>query len=125
MNSPGHRENILRASFTHLGVGMSIVKGETTITQNFASARGYLKTGLPQQIERGGYVSMETTPFPSFAPNAAMYDFYKEKRNEPAGGPIPVSERKIDVARGIYRVRFYFETRDGYEIYTGPRVEVR
>ncbi|MGH9935457.1 MAG: CAP domain-containing protein, partial [Blastocatellia bacterium] len=42
MNSSGHRENILRDGYTHLGVGISVIGKEVRATQLFAAARAYL-----------------------------------------------------------------------------------
>lgn len=125
MNSPGHRANILRPQFTHLGVGMSLVKGETTITQNFAAARAYLKTGLPDRVKQGAFVDLGSEPYPASAPGAALYDFFKEKKEEMEGEPLPISQTRIAVKKGAYRIRFYFAVPGGYEIFAGPRLEVR
>ena len=125
MNSPGHRANILRPQFTHLGVGMSLIKGETTITQNFAAARAYLKSGLPDRVKQGASVDMGSEPYPVSAPGAALYDFFKEKKGEIEGEPFPLSQTKIAVKKGRYQIRFYFPVPGGYEIYGGPRIEVR
>lgn len=47
MNSPGHRANILKPEFTHLGVGV-FIKGETLwVTQNFATPMVLLETKMP------------------------------------------------------------------------------
>ncbi|MGA7562028.1 MAG: CAP domain-containing protein [Desulfobaccales bacterium] len=40
MSSPGHRENILSADYTHLGVGVAALGGEIRATQDFANLRG-------------------------------------------------------------------------------------
>lgn len=125
MNSPGHRANILRPQFTHLGVGMSLVKGETTITQNFAAVRAYLKAGLPDRVKQGAFVDLGSEPYPASAPGAALYDFFKEKKEEIEGEPFALSETKMTVKKGRYQIRFYFPVPGGYEIYGGPRIEIR
>ncbi len=40
MSSPGHRENILGADYTHLGVGGTAVGLEIRATQVFANLQG-------------------------------------------------------------------------------------
>jgi uncharacterized protein YkwD len=125
MHSPGHRENILRPQFTHLGVGVSIVKGEVTITQNFASARAYLNAGLPARIRPGGRLNLAATSYPPSEPEAEKYDFWLEPDEAPAGESLPITQTGIAIKKGIYRIRFYFRIPDGYMIFMGPRIEVR
>lgn len=125
MDSPGHRENILRPQFTHLGVGVSMVKGEITATQNFASVRAYINMALPKRVSRGGFLKLETTSYPPSKPQAVRYDYWQEKKNKPVSDPIPITESRVGVNRGVYRLRFYFPIPEGYMIYGGPRIEVR
>ncbi len=40
MSSPGHRENILSADYTHLGVGVTALGREIRATQDFANLQG-------------------------------------------------------------------------------------
>jgi uncharacterized protein YkwD len=40
MTSPGHRANILNPTYTHLGVGVSVLGQEIRATQNFAQRKG-------------------------------------------------------------------------------------
>jgi uncharacterized protein YkwD len=40
MSSPGHRENILGADYTHLGVGVTAMGWEIRATQDFANLQG-------------------------------------------------------------------------------------
>jgi len=40
MSSPGHRDNILRPEYTHLGVGVGVVGQEIRATQVFATRAG-------------------------------------------------------------------------------------
>lgn len=51
MQSPLHRDNILTAEFTHLGVGL-VFRGETLYaTQNFATPIAKLKSELPKSLD--------------------------------------------------------------------------
>jgi hypothetical protein len=54
-----------------------------------------------------------------------MYDFWSVKKKEAATDPIPVSTTKIEVGKGQYYVRFFFPVPDGYEIFWGPRIDIR
>lgn len=56
MNSPGHRANILKPEFTHLGVGV-VIKGETIwITQNFATPMVLLESKMPLVSSKKGMI---------------------------------------------------------------------
>ncbi len=125
MNSPGHRENILRKTFTHLGVGVSIVRGKVTATQNFGSVRAYTRMSVPKKVRKGGFLSLETGSFPKSAPRAAKYDYWTEEKDRAVGEIREIGERKVTVENGIYRIRFYFPVENGYMIYLAPRIEVR
>lgn len=58
MNSPGHRENILRRGFTHLGVGVSVSGFEVRATQEFAGLQGRLAEPLPSVVRKGKDVDL-------------------------------------------------------------------
>ena len=125
MKSPGHRENILRKTFTHLGVGVSIVKGKVTATQNFGSVRAYTKRSVPMIIRQGGLLMLETSSVKRSSPEAMKYDFWIEKKDEAVGPPLFIDDREVAVRDGVYRIRFFFPVKDGYMIYMGPRIEIR
>lgn len=125
MNSPGHRENILRETFTHLGVGVSIVKGKVTATQNFGSIRAFTKRSVPRIIRQGGLLILETNSVERNSPEAMKYDFWIEKKDEAVGPPLFIDDREVAVRDGVYRIRFFFPVKGGYMIYMGPRIEVR
>ena len=125
MDSPGHRENILRPQFTHLGVGVSMVKGEITATQNFAAVRAYINMALPKRVSKGGFLKLDTTSYPASMPQAERYDYWMENKKKAVGDPMPITESRVEVARGVYRIRFYFPIPEGYMIYGGPRIEIR
>ena len=125
MNSPGHRENILRDTFTHLGVGVSIVKGKVTATQNFGSIRAYTKMAIPKRVRKGGLLNLENSAFPSSQPDAVRYDYWIEKKDKAASDILLIDDREVAVKNGVYRIRFYFPIDKGYMIYLGPRIEVR
>ncbi|MDY0150733.1 MAG: CAP domain-containing protein [Candidatus Cloacimonas sp.] len=68
MNSPAHRENILHADYTHLGVGV-VLSGETMLaTQSFATPLVKLLTLLPKKFSRKQKYTLE---FEYMSPNPA------------------------------------------------------
>jgi uncharacterized protein YkwD len=59
MNSPGHRENIVNPTFTHLGVGAVIVGYKLYVTQNFATPLGKIVSPLPKKIRKNSKLNLE------------------------------------------------------------------
>ncbi len=53
MNSPGHRENILRKEFTQLGVGVLASENKIYGTQVFGSLVAKMLTPIPKKLELG------------------------------------------------------------------------
>ncbi|SEH05747.1 CAP domain-containing protein [Candidatus Venteria ishoeyi] len=53
MKSTGHRENILRDNFSHIGVGVAIKGNVVKITQKFASVQAWFANEIPQKIKKG------------------------------------------------------------------------
>ncbi len=66
MNSPLHRENILDARFTHIGIGVINFQGMLLATQNFATPLVKLKSNLPKKFKRKGRYTLE---FEYMSPN--------------------------------------------------------
>ena len=60
MNSAGHRDNILRADATHLGIGYALSsRGRPYFTQNFATYPNRVATESPgAPVSAGGFVSV-------------------------------------------------------------------
>lgn len=119
MASPGHRENILRPEFTHLGVGVSLRNGEVRTTQNFALVRAMLDQPIPREVKSGDVLRLETTP------GAERYDFWVSDSGLTAGSSYAISDGTVRVQPGVYKVRFYFPTATGYTTFMGPQVEVK
>lgn len=59
MNSPDHRDNILHADYTHLGVGVVLYGTVLIATQNFATPLVKLLTPLPKKISRKKSLKLE------------------------------------------------------------------
>ncbi|MEM8961994.1 MAG: CAP domain-containing protein [Acidobacteriota bacterium] len=120
MGSQGHRENILRREFSHLGVGVAKAGDEIRATQVFGRVWGYLEEDLPARVALGHTLTVRVEPFAGRA--ATKIDFFSEGR--PLLGPWPLERLVVDAPRGTYRTRFYFPTATGYTIAYGPDVEV-
>jgi Uncharacterized protein with SCP/PR1 domains len=119
MASPGHRENILRPEFTHLGVGVSIRGGEIRTTQNFARIRALVDQPVPREVKSGEVLHLSTTP------GAEKYDFWLSSGGINVGGPFDIGDGTVRVQPGVYKVRFYFPTASGYTLFMGPQIEVK
>ena len=123
MNSPGHRENILRSGFTHLGVGVSAAGAEVRATQNFANIRALLDQPLPSTVKPGTTVDLSAS---GTGRSAERFDIWSTEKGMAVGGPTPISGAKLDAPPGVYVVRFYYaRTSGGFAIFAGPRIEVR
>jgi uncharacterized protein YkwD len=119
MASPGHRENILRPEFTHLGVGVSIRGGEIRTTQNFALIRALVDQPVPREVKSGEVLHLSTTP------GAEKYDFWLSSSGINVGEPFDIGDGTVRVQPGVYKVRFYFPAASGYTLFMGPQIEVK
>lgn len=119
MESPGHRENILRPEYTHLGVGVSITGSEIRATQNFALVRALVDEPVPLAIRSGEVLHLGTTP------GAEKYDFWLSSSGIRVGDFSDIGDGRVKVNPGIYKLRFYFPRPGGYSIFMGPQVEVK
>jgi uncharacterized protein YkwD len=119
MESPGHRENILRPEYTHLGVGVSIKGGEIRATQNFALVRALIDQPIPLEVKSGDALHLSTTPV------ADKYDFWLSSSGLRVGDSSDIGDGAVRVNPGVYKLRFYFPTSGGYAIFMGPQVEVK
>jgi uncharacterized protein YkwD len=129
MNSPGHRENILRQEYTHLGVG-GTVKGNTVkLTQNFASTQALFQQPLPLQITSGGNLPLATIAgSQKSAPE--KYGLFLPDQGRLAADPVSINQTQVAVAPGDYRLRLYFvasrqRNRISYIIYNGPQLVIK
>jgi uncharacterized protein YkwD len=122
MASPGHRENILRAEFTNLGVGVCAAGSEIRATQDFALVQALLRTPLPASAGPGWTVDLSNDG-KNFA---GLFDIYSKAKRAAFMSPTPISGARLDAPPGLYVLRFYFErARDRYTIYEGPSIEIR
>lgn len=119
MASPGHRENIMRPEFTHLGVGVSLRGGEIRTTQNFALIRALVDQPIPREVKSGELLHLGTTP------GAERYDFWLSSSGVSTGTSFDIGDGTVRVQPGVYKVRFYFPIAGGYATFMGPQVEVK
>ena len=119
MESPGHRENILRPEYTHLGVGVSIKAGEIRATQNFALVRALVNEPIPLEVKSGDVLHLGTTPL------AEKYDFWLSSSGIQVGESSDIGDGMVRVSPGVYKLRFYYPTPSGSTIFMGPQVMVR
>jgi uncharacterized protein YkwD len=121
MGSPGHRENILRPSFTHLGAGVTVWGDEMRATQNFAEVKALLETPVMERISSGTALQLR---FGAGQPIPEKLDLWDEHARRSAFGPAPTAE-PVTALPGSYRLRFYFSGAGAYDIYPGPEIRVQ
>ena len=126
MRSPGHRQNILRPNYTHLGTGVSQSGSEIRATQNFAEVWGYARKPVPPQIRRGEELDVPVAPAHRGLPSPIGFDFWAPQEQRRYPDSAPVRDGRVDVTPGVYTLRFYFPRDElSYTIVDGPRIEVR
>jgi len=126
LDSPGHRENILRPDYTHLGVGIVVAGRDLLATQNFAMVRAYLKEALPERVRRDAPLDLRVTPYGEMASPAELFTLWSGDQQREETEPLPVAGARVRARPGTYQLRLYFpEASTGsYTIYFGPRIEV-
>jgi len=130
MQSEGHRANILRQKFTHLGTCVTYTPSEGRATQMFAAVWAYLDEPMPWTVPASDSLSVDITPIKAAGP-PAEYAFV------PVREPLSEAFRGEDRGRsfdgtlhfpedpGTYGSRFLFPEGQGrYTVLSGPRVSV-
>lgn len=124
MTSPGHRANILRREFTHIGVSVVMDRGNlitVRVTQDFATVVGYLAAPVPNAVTRGSRLQLDLK-------GAEKVDLYLPSQERIVAGPFPISEVVIpaQIPAGRYALRFYFpEGHNNFNLHYGPSLDVR
>lgn len=125
MGSPPHRKNILRRTYTHLGVCVMQDGDEIRATQSFARVRGWVSPPLPSRVSAGTTVPMTVTPVPRHRLTASKYDLWSPDTKRRVAGPRALAGTlHVPDTLGTFRVRFYFPESDRYEVHSGPAVTV-
>lgn len=126
MNSPGHRRNILRRAFSHLGVCILRSGDQVRATQSFAGVRAFVSPPLPLSVAPRSQHPISTEPVPHHQARAERYDLWDPTTDQRIYGPAPLSDSLyIPDTTGTYRVRFYFPAPKGYRGHAGPEIRIR
>ena len=108
MNSPKHRENILRQRFTHGVVGLAQHGQDIWATQLFSETHGYLATAVPHRIARGGCLDLRVEPYPESGAQAARFELFDPRRQARLIEPHQVGTVTVDAAAGSFLLKFHF-----------------
>jgi len=131
LESEGHRANILRPSFTHLGACVTQQESVVRATQLFSAVWAYLEAPLPWTLSPGDSLSVGVRPVKATGP-PAQYAFV------PVGEPLdqafeddsrgrPFNDTlRVPTVPDRYGTRFLFPVGETgrYTILSGPRVSV-
>ena len=125
MHSPGHRDNILRKEYTHLGVGVAVKGRDARATQNFAAVYALTQQAVPAQLNGGEGLNLAARPVrAAAAPD--RFEFFSSDKGVGVGGVRLIAGATVpepkDVPAGVYKLRFIFP--QGVTFW-GPQVEVR
>jgi uncharacterized protein YkwD len=125
MHSPGHRSNILKKEYTHLGVGVAVKGRDVRATQNFAAVYALTEQAVPARINGGEGLNLSARPVGAgAAPD--RFEFFSPDKGVGVGGVRLIAGATVpepkDVPAGIYKLRFIFP--QGVTCW-GPQVEVR
>lgn len=123
MNSPGHRENILRKEFTQLGVGVLISGSKIYGTQVFGSLVAKMLTRIPEKLKfgtvkefvfkfLGEFEKKDITIFVQFPDKNAIF-FVSETQFYKGVGSYKVEwngdefnfKVRFDKGKGIYKIQ--------------------
>lgn len=125
MESPGHRANILRAPFTHLGVCVVQEGNDFRATQSFAEARAFFDDPLPKRMAPSSQRAVSVTPVPSSAQKPVRYDFWDPVDEQRVAGPHPFEDRiRAPETEGRVQIRFHVPQADGFVLAHGPILHV-
>lgn len=125
MQSPGHRENLLRSRFSHLGVCSVRKDGELRVTQSFANVWAYFDAPLPEQLPPSIRLPVSLASVPRSDPGAVQYDLWAPDREQRVAGPFSFDGYlRTPKEEGRVRVRFYFPRSAGFTVVSGPGVTV-
>jgi hypothetical protein len=126
MESPKHKENILRPNYNRMGVGLVREGNKFRAAHLFAEAAARLDPPVEFRLQRG--VTMKLTALAENSslgpPAGCRLDTAKDDR--PANDFQPLDRVVLDVEPGLYRLKFMFITNNGdrYQIYPGPMILV-
>ena len=130
MHSPGHRENIMTARWTHLGACVSERSMNARATQVFTETWAYFDEPLPWTMAPGTSIANSLSLAKATAP-PTRYRFVSPRLTMWRAFPTESAGRAfngtlhVPDSTGLYEVRFEFPTQSGgTEIIGGPWVRV-
>jgi hypothetical protein len=119
MKSPGHRENILRREFTHMGIAVALDRGTARATLVFATVAGYASAPIPTKVSQGARLRLDVK-------DAVLFDLWSAAQRQAVLGPLPLEQAAMNAPPGFYILRFYFPKGDNrFAIHQGPSIEIR
>jgi hypothetical protein len=131
MGSPGHRRNILRSRYTHIGACYTD-KEVGHGTQLFATVYAYLESPLPWTMSPGDSLSTSVTPVkvpgeavryvfvpPDESDEKTLERAFDEEASAPFDGVL-----HAPAAPGRYELRLFFQVDGGVTFRSGPHVVV-
>jgi len=125
MRSLGHRTNILKQDYTHLGVGVAVKGRDVRATQNFAAVYALTNQAVPALVRDGQGLDLVAKPISaSAAPD--QFEFFASDKGLAVGGARAITGATVkNVPAGVYKLRFLFPRAGGHVIYWGPWIEVK
>jgi len=125
MGSSGHRKNILRDRFTHLGVCVVQEGNQFRATQTFADARAFFDDPLPKQMAPSSQRTVSVTPVPPSGPTPVRYEFWSPAGEQRVAGPYPFEGRiRAPKTEGRVQLRLHVPASEGFVLASGPILQV-
>jgi hypothetical protein len=125
MASPAHRENMLRPTYTHLGVGAAAVASDVRLTQVLADTEGLTDSPVPALVTHGESLRFVVRAL-THGVTCNTFELWRSGSGLRVLGPLPTSGGRIEATPGLYTLRFRFRGPGGrITIYPGPQIEVR
>ena len=133
MDSPGHRENILRETYSHLGACYTERGRRGRATQVFGDVTAYLNRPLPWSMAAGDSLTVRVTPVSDLgppvlytftSPDAPLSETLSQVLKTGAGAPFE-NQLHVPDTPGLYATRFIFrDDENRFWIRSGPRMRV-
>ena len=132
MDSPGHRRNILKPRYTHIGACYTD-NDRGRGTQLFATVYAYLDQPLPWTMSPGDSLSTSVTPVkvpgeairyafvsPDESDEKTLERAFDEEAASPLDGMLYAPKQP-----GLYELRVFFQLEGGVTFRSGPRMKVK
>ena len=126
MESPKHKENILRPNYDRMGVGLVREGNVFRAAHVFAEAAAWLDPPPAFQHQRGATLKLTAQADNTRLGRPTGCRLDTAKGDQPAGEFQPLDRVVLDVEPGLYRLKFMFLTDNGdrFQIYPGPMIQV-